>query len=547
MVLAVDDLQFHNQDIKAAGRVWLEADQNAPPFTYIRARFSEADGRSTSKYIPRNYLPLETQAWLDRGIKDGYVPEGEMQFHGRFRDIRELNREMAGEFFVDFELERGDVFFSPGWLHAKNGAGRVLFHNVSMDIDLDRVSYDQLDNARAKASIADLDKAVLDIRVETASTSALAVSTWLDTPVGKQYRRIMSNLHSLEGDVRSEVNLRMPLDQENPQPDVRVLVDFDNASAQSDNWGIDLSQVNGRLEVTPASFKARQIRAMYFGDPIKIDIDTLKPSGNTLLTARGKLEASNLLNKLPQQLTSNMHGKSNWRLGLNFAGISTPKAKPFLRLKATSSLENTAVELPQPFAKSIASSSRVSADIDFYQEQIWFEADFGNDIRGRGQLIPDETGDYKLNMLDIAFSSELKPKPRQGLHLYGSIAEVSVDDWVRFIKGSSGANPALWQTAELSFDRAHVFGREIDNVWFDLTQENERFVGSIESSGINGNFIVPWQASPQDPVIMDLDYLRIDRLEQETAEADLQPADLVDFRLSSKSLLFTICCSLICR
>jgi len=538
LVLAVDDIQFRNQDIKAAGRVWLEADQNAPPFTYVRLRFSEADGRSTSKYIPRNYMPLEAQAWLDRGIKDGYVPAGEMQFHGRLRDIRDLNREKAGEFFVDFELERGDVFFSPGWLHAKNGAGHVLFHNVSMDIDLARVSYDQLDNARAKASIADFNEPVLDIRVETASTSALAVSTWLDTPVGKQYRRVMSNLHGLEGDVRSEINLRMMLDQRNPQPDVRVLVNFDNASVQSDNWGIDLSQVNGRLEVTPATFKARQLRANYFGDPIKIDIDTLKPSGNTLVTARGKVETSNLLNKLPQQLTSNMHGKSDWRLGLNFAGISTPKAKPFLRLNATSSLENTAVELPQPFAKSAASSTRVSADVDFYQEQVWFRANVGNDIRGRGQLIPNETRDYQLNMLDIAFSSELKPKPRQGLHLYGSIAEVPVDDWVRFIKSSSGANPALVQTVELSFDRAHVFSRELNNVWFDLSQANERFVGSVESSGISGDFIVPWQASPQDPVIIDLDYLRIDKLDQETAEADLQPADLVDFRLSSKSLLF---------
>ena len=237
LVLAVDDLQFSNQDIKAAARVWLETDQNERPFAYVRARFSGADGRSTSKYIPRNYLPLKAQAWLDRGVTDGYVPAGEMQFHGRLRDIRALNREMAGEFFVDFEVERGDVFFSPGWLHAKNGAGRVLFHNVSMDIDLDRVSYGQLDNARAKVSIADFANPVLDIRIATESTSALAVKTWLDTPVGKPYRRAMSNLQGFTGDINSEVSLRMPLNQGKPQPDVNVLVNFDDVSAQSESWG----------------------------------------------------------------------------------------------------------------------------------------------------------------------------------------------------------------------------------------------------------------------------------------------------------------------
>lgn len=538
LVLAVDDLRFSNQDIKAAARVWLETDQNERPFTYIRAQFSEADGRSVGKYIPRNYMPLKAQAWLDRGIRGGYVPAGEMQFHGRLRDIRALNREMAGEFFVDFEIERGDVFFSPGWLHAKNGAGRVLFHNVSMDIDLDRVSYDQLDNARAKASIADFSEPVLDIRVETESTSALAVSTWLDTPVGKRYRRAMSNLQGFKGDINSEVSLRMPLNRGNPQPDVRVLVNFDNVSAQSESWGIDLSQVNGRLEATPSTLKARQIRAKYFGDPIKIDIDTLKPSGNTLVTARGKIETRSLLNKLPVYLTSNMYGKSDWRIGLNFAAISNPETEPFMRLKATSNLVDTAVELPFPFAKSAASSTTVSADVDFFREQIWFRADLGNDILGRGQLIPNEERDFQLNMLDIAFSSELHPKPRQGVHLYGSLLEAPVDDWVRFIKASGSTEPALLQTVELSFDHAHVFSRELNNVWFDLAQANERFVGSIESSTISGNFILPWRTSLQDPVIIDLDYLRVDKLDQESAVADLLPSDLVDFRLSSKSLLF---------
>jgi uncharacterized protein (TIGR02099 family) len=538
LVVAVDDFQLHNQDIKAAGRVWLEADRDERPFTYIRARFSDADGRSTSKYIPRNHMSLEAQAWLDRGIKDGYVPAGEMQFHGRLRDIRDLDREMAGEFFVDFEVERGDVFFSPGWLHAKNGAGRVLFHNLSMDIDLDRVSYDQLDNARAQASIADLNEPVLDIRVETESTSALAVSTWLDTPVGKQYRRVMSNLHGLEGDVRSEINLRMPLDQRNPQPDVRVLVNFDNVSAQSDNWGIDLSQVNGRLEVTPATFKARQLRASYFGDPIKIDIDTLKPSGNTLVSARGKIKTRNLLNKLPPYLTADMHGKSDWRIGLNFAGVSTPENKPFLRLKAVSDLEHTMLGLPQPFAKSAASPTSVRADVDFFHEQIRFKADMGNDIRGRGQLIPDDARNFQLNMLDIAFSTELKPKPRQGLHLYGSIEEVSVDDWVRFIKNTGRANHELLQTVDLSIDRAMAFRREVDGARIRLKQENQHFLGNIDASIINGSFTAPWRPSPQNPVIIDLDYLQIDKLDQETTEADLRPADLPDFRLNSKALAF---------
>lgn len=538
LILAVDDLEFGNQDVKAAGRAWLEFDRDEPPFTYIRAGFSDADGRSVSKYIPRNYMPLAAQAWLDRGIKNGYVPEGELQFHGRLRDIRDLNREQAGEFFVDFELERGDVFFSPGWLHATNGAGRMLFHNVGMYLNLDRVGYDQIDNARATASIVDFDKPRLEIKVETESTGALAVGTWLDTPVGKQYRRVMSNLQDIGGGVSSEINLSMPLDQDDPRPEVRVLVNFDNVSARSESWGIDLTQANGRLEVTQSTFKARSIKAIYFGDPITIDIDTLQPSGNTLVGVRGKVETRKLLNKLPPYLTSKIDGKSDWRVDLNFPRVSTSETQPFLRVYGTSELKHTAIGLPPPFIKSAADTTPVTATVEYFPDQIRFQADMGNDIRWRGQLIPDQARSFRLDMLDIAFSSELRLEPRQGLHLYGSIAHASVEEWVKFVKSSGEANPAFTQTAQLHFDQLRFFNQEIDNLRLDLTQVDESFVVDLESDKITGKFVAPWQSSASNPVVIDLDYLQIDKIDDETAATELHPLDLFDFNLNSKDILF---------
>ena len=538
LVLAVDDLRLQNQDISAGGRMWMEFDQDEAPFTFIRASFSDGNGASTSKYLPRNYMPLEAQAWLDRGIRNGFVPEGEMQFHGRLRDIRELNREKAGEFFVDFALERGDVYFSPGWMPASDGSGRVLFHNVSMDIDLERVSYDQIDGARAFVSIADFEDPELSIRIETESSSELAVNTWLDTPVGKQYRQVMKNLHDLQGNINTRVDFSMPLSGEDKQPEVAVQVDFDNASAQSESWGISLSQVNGRLQVTPTTMKARSIRANYFGDPITIDIDSLSPGGNTLVSARGKVDTAKLLNKLPTQLTSNMRGKSDWRIGMNFAGISTPKSKPFMRLRADSDLESTQVDLPHPFAKPAKGKVEVSAEVDFFRQQIWFSSKVGNDILARGQLLPTENDDFNLNLLDLAFSSELKSKPRQGLHLYGWLEEVSVDDWVRFIKSSDGGNLELLQSVELDFDRAVALKRDISGLRIELRQGERQYFGKVESSIMNGKFTAPWQPTPTNPLVIDLSYLQIDKLEQDTGEADLRPEDLTDFRLTSKALVF---------
>ena len=73
---------------------------------------------------------------------------------------------------------------------------------------------------------------------------------------------------------------------------------------------------------------------------------------------------------------------------------------------------------------------------------------------------------------------------------------------------------------------------------FQLKQEDQRFLGEIDSSIISGSFTAPWKPSPRDPVLIDLDYLQIDKLDQETTEADLRPADLIDFRLNSATLAF---------
>ncbi len=538
LVLSVSDLQIGNQDIKAAGRMWLEIDQDRRPFTFIRASFSDADGSSTSKYLPRNQLPLKTQAWLDRGIKQGDVSTGEMQFHGRLRDIRALNREMAGEFFVDFSIDRAEVFFAPGWQPARNGSGRVLFHNVSMDIDLDRASFDKIDNARARITIADLDNPSLELKIETLSSTALAVETWLDTPVGKRYRPVMSNLDDFDGAVATEVNLSMPLKGPDPEPDVRVLVNFENASARSEPWGLDLSQVNGGMEVTADGIRAQKIAARFFDDPIEIDIATPGPGANTRVSARGRIETRQLLNKLPSSLTRDLDGKSDWRLRLDIAGLSTPRDKPLLRLNATSNLRNTAIGIPLPFAKPAPASLQVTADVDFFEEQIWFNSKVGDSIRARGQLVADDERDFTLNLLDIAFASELKSETRKRLNIYGSIAEISIDDWLEYLEDSGAADRDLLGSVDLELAQVTAFKRELSNVSFELERHGDRFLGSLISSKIRGRFVAPQQPSAENPVTVDLSYLQIDKLESGAEETEIRPSDLVDFRLNSDTLRF---------
>jgi len=537
ILLSVNEFKANNQDINTSGRMWLKADQGERPFMYLRANFTDGHGSSTGKYLPVRILPEKTLAWLDRGIQDAYVPAGDMLFHGRVSDIKAHNRNKSGEFFVDFNVENADIFFSPGWLHAKNGTGRVVFHNDGLELDLDRVSYDQLDYARVQGGIANFKNAVLELAIKAKLPTADAVRIWIDTPVGKQYRKAVSNLHGLGGDVKTEIKLRLPL-AKGSQPKVHVAVDFENARTQAENWGLDLTQIKGKLEVTEDSITASQLSAKYFGDPVKIDIETDKSSGNTLVKASGLIESRNLLKTLPNVLTQNITGKSNWQVRLNFASSSAAPELPFLRLNAASNLKQTHIGLPQPFAKLKDKSVRLSADLDFHTEQIRFNSSFGDSIRARGQLSANSRRDFELSSLDLAFSSELKPKPGLGLHLYGKVPEISIDDWIRVINTAGGAKPKLLQTAQLNIDRVNAYNHILENVEFELKQTQGEFLGSIDASLIKGSFQSPLQPSAQNPLVVELEYLRLDKLEQESDYSALRPSELLDFRISSQAMVY---------
>ena len=159
-------------------------------FEDLRAAFKDAVAASTSKYIPVQLMPRPAIEWLDRGIVEGFVPEGELQYHGRLRDIRELAREQAVEFFVDFRVERGNIFFADDWLHARDGYGEVLFHNVGVDFDISSGSYERIHGARARGRIADFDNASLELSISIDASTADAIRVWTGTPVGRRFATV---------------------------------------------------------------------------------------------------------------------------------------------------------------------------------------------------------------------------------------------------------------------------------------------------------------------------------------------------------------------
>ncbi len=538
LLIEANDIQLTNQDVSAVGRMRIETDAQQAPFMYLRVAFSEAVASSTHKYIPVQLMPAGTIDWIDRGIIGGFVPEGDLLFHGRLRDVRKLNREHAGELFVDFAVEQADIFFAPGWLHARNGKGRVLFHNVGVQFDLEEASYEQIDGIKVQGGIADFEQAALDLSIQAEAATGDAVRVWLDTPVGVRFRQVLSNLQDYRGAVSSNIDIKLPLGKDVAERKVNVEIGFQDAAARAPGWELDLSQIIGSLKVTENTMTAAGISARFFDDPVYIDINSSNTALNTQVAVQGNLASVNLLRSLPSYLRDALSGNSDWQLRLDIAGDAAASDQPFLRINASSNLLETRVDLPKPFYKVAADTTRLDTEVRFYPQQIRFLSKLGDKIAGQGSLVTRDDQEYRLEALDIAFSRALQEKQRSGIHLYGRIDELNIDEWLSFFTDSGNDGPALLQSVELGVDRARAFGRDIESVVFGMHQVDQRFLGRVDSSMMKGSFEIPLQTSWLDPMIVDLEYLRIEPTVAEPGQTAIKPSSVPTFMLTSKSLRF---------
>jgi uncharacterized protein (TIGR02099 family) len=535
LLLAVDDIQLRNPDLSAIGRLSLETDGENAPFMYLRASFTDANASSTGKYLPVKLMSVKITEWLDRGIIGGFVPAGDLQFHGRLKDIRKLARERAVEFFVDFSVQQADIFFAPGWLHAKNGKGQVVFHNVGVEFDLEQASYENIDGIKVHGGIANFEQASLDLAIQAEAPTRDAVRVWRDTPVGERFRYILDKLQEFDGDVSSAIDIRLPLGLGQDERKVSVEVDFQNAAASVPDWGLDLSQITGRLKVSEGSVAASNISARFFGDPITIDIDGEDSTVKTQVAVQGNLASANLLRRMPPYLTEAVSGNSDWFVRLLIAGDAAPQGSPFLQIKAASELKGTSVEIPLPFTVSGSEAIDFSTEVDFYPQQIRFTSKLGADLLGRGSLAGLDDAEYRLEALEFAFASELATKQIAGINLHGRIARLNLDDWLAFFSDDGADDSALLHSVKLGVDSAQVFGREMELLVFELEKADQRFLGMVDASIVKGRFDAPLKTSSLDPMIVDLDFLDLRKLDQES-EQTFKPSSLPAIRLSSKLL-----------
>lgn len=542
VVLSLSDVKLVNQDIKVEGRIWVESDLDSAPFMSLHLNVEDAVGSQKSKYLPVKLLPKPALDWLDESIRSVDISNGAILFHGRLQHIGKLDKNKSGELRASFDIDNAEVMFDPNWEMVEQGEGRLLFHNMGAEVELDSARYADIEKVRGRIRLPTFANTTVIADIDAVAPTDIALPRWLESPVGEDFREIAKNFVEADGRISANIKLNLPLEDDKLSEQVNVVVNLEDASIKAPAWGMQLSRAQGQILIDNNSLSAKGIEAYYFNDPVTIDVATDLEKQQTLISSHGLLDTQQMLNLLPESLTQGLEGKSVWQVDLAIANTSQTGNEPILTIDATSGLEGTAIYLPEPYSKSPGVKRRTSGSLLLLaNNQLTFDVNFGTHVKTRGRLEKAGNDDFQLVDLDIAFATSLKPQPIQGIRLYGNLPKLPLDEWIVFHQtetarqrpGSRSLMP-LVQLVDLNVTEVALFGRTIRNTDFLVNQSEQGFTGTIDSSAARGKFFFPKLDSVQNPVVIDMDYMRVARKIGPDSVTSWVPSDFFNMRFRSQ-------------
>lgn len=541
ILLSVEDILLNNPDISAEGRAWFEIQPGQTPFMSLRLTYRDGQAQTTGKYLPVSIMPKATVRWLDNSIKGGSIPRGGLLYHGRLRSLDRLEKEQSGVFHALFDLHEPEVDYLAGWPVARHGKGQASFYNMSMHLAFDQVGFASSVVNHVDISIADFSHSLLVIDGNSQGAAASVLDTLASLPVVEAFDQIKANYRKASGQIDSHILLEIPLHPASKR-DIALTADarLHDVELQIPQWAVDFSQVNGLLSVKDTQVSARGLSVRYAGDPARLDVTTNRKAGTTDFVLKGELSTRHLLRLAPDFVSEPVSGKSPWDLRVSLTN-EPRRDRNRLEIKASSSLQGTAIDAPKPvlLARNDAPGFTFDAQLDYANDFV-FVADLQKRVKASGRLADGPGDAYALDYLDLRFGDDTHKLKDNGVNLSGKTEFVNIDRWLDYVKRfQSGEVNTVGmlhsiKSVDLDVDELRWQGRPVHKLSLEVSNRGDRLTGELESSALRGVFTLPFEMSSKKPFKGDFDYIRLRKNTSKVERAKPSLADMPSLDIKSK-------------
>jgi uncharacterized protein (TIGR02099 family) len=441
----VEQLALANADVAATLAGTYHTTPDSAGHVDLTVRVPRAEGAAVWRYMPVA-APL-TAKWIKRGLVAAQASDGKVRMKGDLRNFP-FEDPRTGVFEVSARVANGVLDYVDGWPRITGIQAEYAMNAGKLQVRGSRASVLGVQLQKVTATIPD---------VFTHEPHRLQVEGAAEGPSAEFLRFVASSPlnritdHALDGwtatgNGRLSMSFDMPLDHPE-QTRLSGVYQINGNAITPGIAEIALTQVNGRVELTESSVTARSISGVWLGGPVSFDVTTR--AGTTSVTGQGQINVPVALVHFGVPLAKHFSGTTAVRFASTVRGGQATHS-------LESSLQDVAIDLPPPFAKSPAEAwpLRVertggSGGTQLVDVSLAKLLSARLQLRTEGQTTTVERGGVGVGELGVALPD------RPGVFVSANLGAIDLDRLLA-LQDAAGPGTPAFQVAALSLRSPEV-------------------------------------------------------------------------------------------
>ena len=476
---------------------------------------------SAGRYVPGHKLQAKTLEWFDRAFVAGRIRAADFDMQGPIRSFPFRNDE--GTFKASAQIEGATFAYHDAWAPATDIDARVEFRNEGMSVEATSLQVGALRSSEAKAEIADLKDAELQIEAVSSGDLHDALQFLKDSPIGPAIGPQLGDVDG-QGALSADLKLLLPI-KRMADREIEITARVEDGTVTHRHIDAPVRGLHGTLTVQNTLISAADLNGSWLNGPLQIDVS---PRGRTrsALSASGRATAAQLkpLLALPDSIT--ISGATDWRVTTSFlAGESAGTQEQ--RVQLVADLRDFGFELPRPVGKLEGEERTLKLDVAFERrDRVLARATLG-DIRALLR-VQQSSGKWKLERGGLRADGIAPSLPsHRGLRIEGAIERFALDEWLS-LRGPPGQGKALsdyLQAANVRIGMFELYGYQWSDLRGILQATPSGWRVDVSGPEAVGQVIIPQSFTGTAPIRAALERLVLTKSKRERTERDEAPID----------------------
>lgn len=465
---AFDEVRFATPHTSGTAAGAWRSQGAGPGILDLKATLTRAEAKHLYRYLP---LTLDTtlRDWLRLGIKAGTATDVKLVLAGDLSQFPFANAK-RGQLQASFKVADATLDYADGWPEMSGIDATVRFEGAGLFVDGTRGKVLGATIGPLKVSVANLGAEFPQLMLsgEAAGPAVEFLRFIEQSPVGEWTGHVAAGART-SGDGHLMLRFETPLGKEGGS-----VVAGEYTFKGNELTLVDvppLTDMQGVLTFTEQSMRSRDLQAMTFGGPARIEL--VSDDTGVRVNANGTATLVALQAAFPLPLAQRITGAADWTL----QSASKDSATTWT---IESSLRGVNIDLPAPVGKAAA----VPAALRIERRPVAGMKDADTmtiDYRGELRVLMQRTlkaneaiVDRALVLLGRAVAGGGRAD-RDGIWVRGQATELDLDEWLalygkekpRYLATPAGVASApvpVLRGVELETGRLDIFGRALHDV-----------------------------------------------------------------------------------